>query len=280
MVKYRKKNEKRKKRPSRKASDAPVIVKDGIRDPSSADEELQEGASVLLTLTGELYQLARIYYEVADPARLIDHFNRLRCVVNDPPNNRWVWLFEDEARNLKFEKAYSSIPRSRRPIVLGSFFFKGSRVAYLNTNSFDRATKAIEFFDKHVDRAVLKLTEMTVVNRAFDATQQSPPCHEEYIDRGRVTRQDPEALLNRAAMIGSSVLSPLKKAKLAMSLLMRGAQAPLPLVETFPIESYYEDGIGGINLSLMSRRIVAMRHLEGDKDFSLADVVEKLIKCE
>jgi hypothetical protein len=111
---------------------------------------------------------------------------------------------------LRFEKPYSSIPPHRRPIVLGSFFFRSEREAYLNTNSFDRAIKAVEFFDKHIDRSILEVTEMTVVNKAFDAHQQGPPSHESYIDKRQVVRQGTGTLLSRAAMIGASVFNPIK----------------------------------------------------------------------
>jgi hypothetical protein len=61
---------------------------------------------------------------------------------------------------------------------------------------------------------------------------------------------------------------------------MKSAQAPLPLVETFPIDCFYEDGISSINLPLIARRIIAVRHLEGDKDYSLSDIAKELIERE
>lgn len=76
------------------------------------------------TVTGEIFQPVRLYYQVFDNKEIRKIFSRLRCVEFDKSNNRWVWLYEKEAKKLKFKKSYSSIPKPMHPIVIDSLYLK------------------------------------------------------------------------------------------------------------------------------------------------------------
>src|SRR2546430_16930027 len=99
--------------PSRKACED--VVKDGEK-------------KLLMTMTGEIHQPVRLYYQVFDQAAVLKTFAKLRCLDDDQDNQRWVWLYHGEAKKLKFHTSYSAIPRKMRPIVLGAFRSEERRV--------------------------------------------------------------------------------------------------------------------------------------------------------
>ena len=91
---------------------------------SMKDKKLQA------TVTSEIAQPIRLYYQIADPRRLLARFRKLRCLDFDSAEDRWVWLYADEAKTLKFKKSYSSIPPKLHPIVIGSFFIRGNELLF------------------------------------------------------------------------------------------------------------------------------------------------------
>ncbi len=61
------------------------------------------------------------------------------------------------------------------PIVIGSFFLRNGDELLLDLRSFERAIKAIPFFDKHIGPDAARVTYAAVVNRLFDAKEQFFP---------------------------------------------------------------------------------------------------------
>ena len=57
-----------------------------------------------VTMTGEPYQPARIYYQVFQKNAVIGRFKRLRCMDFDSTRNRWVWLHKEEQHANASEK--------------------------------------------------------------------------------------------------------------------------------------------------------------------------------
>ena len=96
------------------------------RDVEPAKEDIDEKKDkvLLVTLTKEPVQLARIHYDLFDNVKIQKIFAKLRCMAYDQKQDRWLWLYDSEARTLKFQASYSEIPKKRRPLVLGSFFSK------------------------------------------------------------------------------------------------------------------------------------------------------------
>ena len=62
---------------------------------------------LLMTMTGEIHQPVRLYYQVFDQAAVVKVFSALRCMDDDRDQTRWVWLYHGEAKKLKFHTAYS-----------------------------------------------------------------------------------------------------------------------------------------------------------------------------
>src|SRR5438093_9530162 len=107
---------------------------------------MDSGKQLLMTMTGEIHQPVRLYYQVLDQAAVLKAFTKLRCLDDDQDNQRRVWLYHGEAKKLKFHTSYAAIPRNMRPIILGSFRFAHAEATSLDVRSWERATQAVVFF--------------------------------------------------------------------------------------------------------------------------------------
>src|SRR4051794_9765948 len=58
------------------------------------------------TLTGELFQPIRLYYRLHNRSAVQVVFNKLHCMEFDKPDKRWVWVYDDEAKKLQFNKPW------------------------------------------------------------------------------------------------------------------------------------------------------------------------------
>ena len=141
---------------------------------------MDSGKKLLMTMTGEIHQPVRLYYQVVDQAAVLKAFAKLRCMDDDQDNHRWVWMYHGEAKKLKFHTSYAAIPRTMRPIVLGAFRFPSAQDMTLDVRSCERATQAVVFFDRYLKRSIAHVTHAAMVNRLF-------PCHRRGFARsGRV----------------------------------------------------------------------------------------------
>ena len=139
---------------------------------------MSSAKQLLMTMTGEIHQPVRLYYQVVAQAAVLHAFAKLRCMDEDQDNQRWVWLYHGEAKKLKFHTAYSAIPRKLRPIVLGYFRFTSAKDMYLDVRSCERATQAVLFFDRYLTRSITHVTHAAIVNRLFPATAEGLPALE------------------------------------------------------------------------------------------------------
>src|SRR5438128_9360338 len=100
---------------------------------------LNVGEKILITtVTGDYYQPVRLHYQVFHQRTLLRVFKKLRCVEHDPGQQRWVWLYEYEARSLQFKHSYAQILHTQRPIVHGSFFQRSKDKLLLDLRSHER----------------------------------------------------------------------------------------------------------------------------------------------
>ena len=101
---------------------------------------------------------------------VIGRFKRLRCMEFAPTDNRWMWLYKEEAKDIKFTTSYRDIPKEARPIILGSFTWDGDQELRLDVRSFERVIEAIQFFDQKINHKLATVTKLKVVNKLFPAT--------------------------------------------------------------------------------------------------------------
>jgi hypothetical protein len=235
-------------------------------------EPRTEGKSLLATVTGECFQPVRLHYRVLDHEGLLRAFKKLRCVDHDPEQGRWVWLYDHEARTLRFKRSYAQIPKDLHPIVIGSLFLRTKDELLLDLRSCERALLAIPFFDKHLPRGVAEVTEAEIVNKLFSAEGNAKLTPDQLFDHVRSTRRDPEATIQKIKEQAAHVQSVRERLKIALKGLQAGAKQPLPEIERLPVH-YYEDGIEGFALAVRLRQIVAMQHWQGNLKYTLTDAI-------
>lgn len=217
---------------------------------------------LLATVTGEPCQPVRIYYRVSDKNAVNKKFGALKCMQADMVRRRWVWLFDGEARDLEFEKKYRDIPKKRRPIVIGSFYFRPPTEMYLDLRSIERAIHAVPFFDRHLGRRLAEATEFAVVNRLLSAAEYQIDLDHFFADEVRLNLED------RLDQVKGNPLATLR-------LLEEEMAKPEPEVVRGPLH-YYSDGIDSFRASLRLRQSLALERWKGNPA-TMQSLLEKLI---
>lgn len=72
-----------------------------IRAKKSKSFKNLDSSTLLTTITEEIFQPARIYYDVYDQIALQNIFEDLKCMDYDDQKNRWVWNYTDEAKKTR-----------------------------------------------------------------------------------------------------------------------------------------------------------------------------------
>lgn len=234
-----------------------------------------DGKKLLMTMTGEIHQPVRLYYELYDKAKVLQVFKTLRCVQFDLDKQGWVWLFQSEAKKLKFATPYGKIPKHRRPIIIGSFHFPQDDVMWLDVRSYERATKAIVFFDRRLPRSAAQVTHAAIVNRLFGVTTATLPPLDTLFDEAKIIEKNPEDILQAAEQFGTipDVRERLDK---VFTFMDQKSREPLPDVEKFPVH-FYEDGIKSFETALKMRQLVSFEHWQGNTAFTFGDMIKKII---
>jgi hypothetical protein len=229
------------------------------------------------TLTGEHFQPVRLHYRVLNHPGLLRAFEKLRCLEYDAPRKRWVWLYDHEAKTLRFQRSYAQFPKELRPIVIGAFFLRTEKTLLLDLRSYERALLAIPFFDTQLPRKLIELGDAEIVNRLFPLTKANQQLTPDALFDAQIgTGIDPEALVQRLAEQTADVRDPEEKFKILFEDLASRVREPLPQIERLPVH-YAEDGIVGFKLALQVRQIVAMQHWLGNHGYTLSDAIESLI---
>ena len=245
---------------SRKRQSAPSIDREKLRQ-------------LAFTSTGEVFQPIRIHYEMAEVEELETYFSGLRCMSYDARQRRWVWLYTEEARKLRLKNQ----PGEENPVVLGEFIFQENNEVFLNLRSLERATEAIVFFDRHIQRKVLRLTNITIINKVFSLEEAiSTTRLGQFFERSEVTERDPEAITRRLLETRSGSNNEIQRLEALKRLTDELASEPDPEIEKFPA-NYYRDGINAVRLSLTSRQIVAIEHWKGNLSYTAMDSVHDMI---
>jgi hypothetical protein len=236
---------------------------------------MESGKKLLMTMTGEMHQPVRLYYQVFDHAAVLKAFTKLRCLDDDQDNHRWVWLYHGEAKKLKFQKSYSTIPRQMRPIILGVLRSSSAQEMTLDVRSCERATQAVVFFDRYLPRSIARVTHTAIVNRLFPATAERLPDLEALFAPGQVTAIDGEAMLRGIAASLQTIQDPQQRLDQAFTLMEHQSHEQLPTVEKLPVH-FYTDGIRSFETTLRLRQIVAFEHWRGHTTCTLGEVIQKV----
>jgi hypothetical protein len=244
---------------------------------------MKEEKTLISTYTGEPSQPVRIYYQVVKPKTVLGVFKKLRCVYFEQALKRWRWLYEHEAQKLRFETSYAKIPKEAKPIVLGDFFWRGEAELLLEVRSFDRAIKALEFFEKRINPRAARATKLRVVNRFFAASEPNvkqlleSPC-DRFFDGDEVDIPNPLQFLKEAQEAEESQEEGEELQKARLQELEAKLKEKIPEIEEIPLEGYREDSLGwsGLQLALTLRTLEAQAHFAGRENFSQYDLIEEM----
>lgn len=216
--------------------------------------------SIVRTATGEPYQPTRVYYTVYDRDALLAILDGLRCMVLDLETQEWQWIFDYEARRLRFERIFHKIPRADRPVILGCFQFQTETELCLTTYSFDRLLQGILFFDKHVPRSTVKVERMRLVNRFFSQEEvpQLPPHAklDAWFNRSDIRPHRANEVMEKLEQLITDYPEAESRQKAVSDYLDTLEQIPRPEIEELPV-NFYEDGVISLELVLNTRRAEA-----------------------
>lgn len=236
--------------------------------------------TLLATTTGEPYQPARVYYQVFNQKTVLGVFKKLRCMLFNSDQERWLWLYDAEAKKLRFETSYHKISKERHPVVIGYFIFRGKDEMLLELRSLDRVTKAIAFFDKRINRHAAKVTKVRIVNKMFsvpdDPDDLDLPSFEDWFDLGNVYIPEPRDLDTAIENIVSEYEEEENRLAALTAYMEEQSKKPLPEIEELPAY-IYEQGLLPLQMALMVRQIEAFEHWQGNESFSQYDLLQTMM---
>jgi hypothetical protein len=227
---------------------------------------------LVVAITGEPYQPARLYYEIYNRKTVLGAFKKLRCVEHIAYKDTWAWFYKDESRKLRFVNSYNQIPKEERPVLLGLFFFRSDREMILELDSPYHALEALTFFDKHINRRAARATRLRLVNRFFSNQDdlETRRNRQYTLDSDRVHIPD-EGELDRIMAEYDDEKSRLHALN---DYIEAKTKQPLPEIEEIPL-SFYEDGIKPLELDITLRSIEARERWQGNNITQL-DIMQKI----
>ena len=65
------------------------IIRKKRQSGSRGDKMFGKQKTLMKTMTGEHYMLARVHFKVRDKIKVLRTFSRLKCIEFDPQQKRW-----------------------------------------------------------------------------------------------------------------------------------------------------------------------------------------------
>lgn len=232
--------------------------------------------------TGEPYQPVRIYYQVLKKKTVLSALQKLKCVEYESERNRWNWLYEAEAKKLRFTRSYSALTPADKPLILGYFIFRGEDQMLLDLRSHERAIQALDFFDKRINRYAANPTHMRIVNRLFSVedmpNREIHPSLDPFFDRDNVTclSREMEQVLDQIAAEYAN--DPEGKEKAANDYINQQMDRPHPEIEEMVIHPDKIDRLS-LPMALQMRQVEAFEHWRGNFTFRATDVVKQWVEA-
>ncbi len=228
-------------------------------------------------MTEELFQPARIYYDVYDQVALQNIFLDLKCMEYDDQKKRWVWHYSDEAKAIHFQRSWSELPKETHPLVIGSLYAPKENQMYIDVNSFERVPAAIRFYSDRIDRKIAEVTHMQLYNKISRVRDGIPEHHklfEEILSHRPGPDAEMHALITEAKESGNleKIRDQIFKEQAEKS------KDKMATIETMKV--YYdigdeEDCFETIQGALKMRTAVALEHDRGNTDFTFSDFLNK-----
>jgi hypothetical protein len=247
--------------------------------PSLANPN-QDKRLLAVTRTGDYCQPVRLYYRISKQKTVLGAFKKIRCIYYEKPLKRWRWMYDHEAKKIRFDIPYSKIPKEYRPVILGDFFFPSETEMVVDCRSFQRATEAIVFLDRRINRRVASLERIRIVNQFFNANDPetvdllSPPYDHFFENRDDIYIPDVAKLEADLMTITQQYDDPDEKNVALTQYLEDNTPEKSPPIEELPA-NFYEDGIASLNMALIMRMMETLAHWNGNSEFTKMDALEQ-----
>jgi len=233
---------------------------------------------LLATVTGEPFQLVRLYWSIPTSTAVTQAFTALRCMDEDDKARCWVWLYDGEAAALTFGKPRSALPPEVHPIAIGRFRLLQNRLV-LELRSFERAVEAAKFFAPLFGPKVV-LTRARVINRWFEAQEAKGGL--DVLDRlldQDVVVVDPQQSDDALERTLQGARTQAEKMRAFARFSQERKKQDVPLVEDFPLVPEEETAdFRHLTMTLELRALRAFEHWNGHTELTLADVIHRLVE--
>jgi hypothetical protein len=228
--------------------------------------------------TGEPYQPVRIYYQVFKQKTVLAVLQKLKCIEYEPERGRWNWLYEAEAKKLRFTRSYSALTPADKPLILGYFTFPSPDQMLLDLRSFERATQALDFFDKRINRYAANPTHMRVVNRCFSMEDmpngQIHPSLDPFFNRENVPCLAVEMQQSLDQIASQYADDPEAKDNAIKDYMDQQMNRPHPEIEELVIHPDKLDRLS-LPMVLQMRQIEAFERWRGNFTFRASDLLQQ-----
>lgn len=246
-----------------------------------ANPQTQPKRQLVVTKTGEPYQPVRVYFQISNPKTVQGLLKKLRCVRWDEFHEAWVWVYEDEARKLRFQISHNALDKKDRPLILAELTFPSSTEMVLDTRSVDRALYAIEFFSRRMNWRVAEANRLRIVNRFFPPSEvPQQPLNKyfgTYFDRPDVKVPNPMELLEKLQKIEEQDLEGDAREIALNEFLEQEAKQPIPQVEELGVD-VREIGLGPLSMTLKMREIEAYERWQGNTSINQFEIMQRLME--
>ncbi len=249
------------------------FLKQGIENNKSTINNLQ----ITRNVTGELFHPVRLYYKVIDKQGLQKAFHKMKCMDTDTKNERWVWLYTDEAKKLCFGKPYDEIPEHLQPIVIGSFFQSNEQdnEIFHDLRSIERAELAVDFFDKFIGRRYAEITHASLSYRFINQDPKNIDIRfDVYFPPDPAEENKKQAYSEKIDSLLTIEDQTMRKEE-GLKLIDSHINDIYPETDKIPL--YYDDeGSCQLRLLLRTSLLVATERLNGNEQVTYQDVIKKL----
>lgn len=248
-----------------------------------ADKEQLDKKQLVSVKTGEPYQPVRIYYQVTKKKTVLSALQKLRCIEFDSAQQRWNWLYEEEAKKLKFTRSYKALLPQDRPLILGYFTFRGDTQMLFDVRSQERAIAALDFFGKRINRYAARPTHLRLVNRYFSAAEmpnrQIHPSLDTFFDGDNVRciAKEMEAKLHQLETDYADDAD--AKQKAITDYMNQQMQQRHPEIEELSLEDLPLSGTVGLQMTLLMRQREAFELWNGNFTYNPASLFEEMVSA-
>lgn len=248
--------------------------------PQKNANPLHQSEKILIkTLTNELFQPMRLYYIIHHKDQLEACFKKLRCLQYNENLDDWVVEYTHEAANIGLSVKPKEVPKEAQPLIIATIYIENDTTMLVDVRSIERASKLIEFINKHVPRNTAQITHAAIYNQLITASGKNDKIDVDFDDifnQKNIFVVDPERAILDAEEVAKKYTDKDERLHAIIQKTQEHSKRPLPKVEKFPVH-FYEEGIKQFSTTCQMRQVIAVKHYEGDTDYSFYNLVQEML---